>query len=86
MSTPITDYGLGYSKSREDVLFEKFENKSVIIALARDCFNPFGNIIYSHQDVGVAKGHMKRSHEVNAPDIKKISYENEVQMHHVLAC
>ena len=36
MSTPITDYGLGYSKSREDVLFEKFENNSMIIAFARD--------------------------------------------------
>ena len=73
MSTPITDYGLGYSKSREDVLFEKFENNSMIIAFARDRFNSFRNIVHCHQDVGVAKGHRKRSHEVNAPDIEKIN-------------
>ena len=74
MSTPITDYGFGYSKSGEDVLFEKFENNSVIISFAWDCFNPFRNIIHSHQDVGIAKGHRKMSHEVNAPNIKKINY------------
>ena len=74
MSTPITDYSLGYSKSREDVLFKKFENNSVIIAFAQDRFNLFRNIVHSHQDVGVAKGHRKRSHEVNAPYIKKINY------------
>ena len=74
MSTPITDYSLGYSKSREDVLFKKFENNSVIIAFAQYRFNLLRNIVHSHQDVGVAKGHRKRSHEVNAPDIKKNNY------------
>ena len=74
MSTPITDYSPRYSKSREDVLFEKFENNLVIIAFTRDRFNPLRNIIYSYQDVGVAKGYRKRSHEVNALDIKKINY------------
>ena len=55
MSTPITDYGFRDSKFREDVLFEKFENNSMVILLARDCFNPFRNIIHSHQDVRIAK-------------------------------
>ena len=73
MSTPTIDYGFGYSKFGQDVLFEKFENNFVIIAFARDCFNLFRNIIYSYQDIGVAKGHRKRSHEVNALDIEKIN-------------
>ena len=59
MSSPITDYGFGYSKSGEDVLFEKFENNSVIIMLVWDRFNPFRNIVHSHQDVGIARGHRK---------------------------
>ena len=74
MSTPITDYGFRYSKSGEDVLFEKFENNFVIISLAWDCFNLFRNIIHSHQDVRIAEGHRKLSHEVNGPYIKKINY------------
>ena len=86
MNTPITNYGFGYSKSGEDVLFEKFENNFVIISFARDCFNPFRNIIHSHQDVWIAKGHRKRSHEVNAPYIKKINYQYGVQRHYVHAC
>ena len=74
MCTHITDYGFGYSKYGEDVLFEKFENNSVIISFASDCFYPFRNIIHSHQNVGIDKGHRKRFHEVNAPYIKKINY------------
>ena len=74
MNTLITDYGFRYSKSGEDVLFEKFENNSMVISLARDYFNPFRNIIHSHQDVRIVEGHRKRSHEVNAPYIKKINY------------
>ena len=74
MSTPITNYGFGYFKSGEDVLFEKFKNRSMVILLARDFFNPFRNIIHSYQDVRIAKGPRKRSHEVNAPYIKKINY------------
>ena len=71
MSTPITNYGFGYPKSRENVLLQKFENNSMIIVFPRDYFNLFRNIINHHQDVGVAKGHRKRSHEVNALDIEK---------------
>ena len=55
MNTLITDYGFRYSKSGEDVLFEKFDNNSMVILLEWDCFNPFRNIIHSHQDVRIAK-------------------------------
>ena len=65
---------------------ENLENHSMVIVLAWDYLNPFRNIIYSHQDVGVAKGYRKRSHEANAPDIKKINYQYGVQRNYVHAC
>ena len=70
MSTSITDYGFGRPKSRENVLFKKLENYSVVIMLTWDCLNLLRNIIYSYQDVRVAKRHRKWSHEVNAPNVK----------------
>ena len=58
----------------------------MVIVFAWDCLNPLRNLIYSYQDVRVAKRHREWFHEVNAPNIKKINYQNRVQRHHVPAC
>ena len=58
----------------------------MVIVFVWDCLNPLRNIIYSYQDVTIAKRHREWSHEVNALNIKKINYQNGVQRHHVPAC
>ena len=71
MSTSITNYGFRHSKSWENIFLQELDNHPMVIVFAWNCFNPLRNIIDFHQDVGVAKWHRKRSHEVNAPYIKR---------------
>ena len=86
MSTLITNYGFGHPKFWEDVLLEKLENHYMVIVFVWGCLNPLRNIIYSYQDVTIAKRHREWSHEVNAPNKKKTNYQNGVQRHHVPTC
>ena len=71
MSTSITNYGFGHPKLWEDVLLEKLEKHSMVIVFVWDYLNSLRNIIYSYQDVTIAKRHREWSHEVNAPNKKK---------------
>jgi len=42
-------------QSMKRYFFQELENNFVVVCLARDGFNPFGYVIYSHQDVLVPK-------------------------------
>ena len=67
----------------KNVFFQELDNNFVVICLARDGFNPFGYVIYSHQDVLVPKWARKRTHKVNAPNVKEFYFQNCVYGHHI---
>src|SRR5664279_3011320 len=77
----ITDDGSRNSKAREDDVSEQSFHCIGVRILARHCFHPLGNIVNCHQDVLVPTRRWKRSHEVNAPDIKDVYLKNGVEGH-----
>ena len=53
MSTPITDYDSGNTKSAEDVFLEEFQHGLGIISGCSNCFYPLRYIVHCHQNVSV---------------------------------
>ena len=51
MTPTITDNCPGVTKSRKDVFFNKFDNRVTIIRSGWNRLYPFGDIIYSKQNV-----------------------------------
>ena len=78
IQTSITSYGFGNPKSREYILLQKFQNHPVVYCPARNCFNPLGHIVNSHQNVEVSKGGREWSHEIDPPYVEKVNYQNRV--------
>ena len=70
MLTSITDDCSRHIKPSKDSVFQKLDHHSVVIGLACNSLHPFGHIVHSNQDVQIAIGVRKRSHEINAPNIK----------------
>ena len=71
------------TKPSKDSVSQKLDHNSVAISLASNSVHPFGHIVHSNQDVQIAKGVWKRSHEINALHIKNLNYQNRVEGHHV---
>ena len=70
MLTSITYDCSRCTKSSKDSVFQELDHHSVVIGLACNSLHTLGHIIHSNQDVQMAKGVRKRSHEINAPHIK----------------
>ena len=83
MLTSITYDCSRSTKPSKDSVFQKLDHHSVVIGLACNGLHPFGHIVHNNQDVQIAKGVQKRSHEINAPHIKNFSDQNRVKGHHI---
>ena len=51
MRTSISNNGFRYPKPGKDIGFQEFEYHPMVIGLVGDCFNLFGDIVHSHQNV-----------------------------------
>ena len=49
----------------------------------RKCFDPFGHVVHSHQDVFALLRHWERTHEVNSLDIEDIHLKIALQGHYI---
>ena len=78
MGYVVTDYCVRCAEPRKNVFFEKFHNNSMVVGFARNGFNPFGDIIDGEKNIQVSKRIGKRSHKVDAPNIKDFDRENGV--------
>jgi hypothetical protein len=67
MLTSITYDCSRHTETRKDNVFQKLDRNSVVIGLACNRFHLLRYIVHSNQDVEIAKGVQKRSHEINAP-------------------
>ena len=83
MLISITDDCLRRTKLSKDSVFQKLDHHSVVIGLACNSLHPLGHIVHNNQDVQMAKGVRERSHEINAPHIKNLNYQNRVEGHHI---
>jgi hypothetical protein len=45
--------------------------------------HPLGHIVHNNQNVQIAKGVQKRSHEINAPNVKNLNYQNGIEGNHI---
>ena len=70
MSAIIADYGSKGSEVRKNVLFQELDNNFVVICLASNGLYPLKYIVHNHQDVLVSKWIRKKTHEVDAPNVK----------------
>ena len=75
MLTSITYDCSKRTKPSKDSVFQELDHHSVVIGLACNSLDPLGHIVHSNQDVQIAKGVQKRSHEINAPHIKNLNYQ-----------
>jgi uncharacterized membrane protein len=79
MLTSITYDCSRSTKTSKDSVFQKLDHNFVVIGLACNNFHPFGHIVYSNEDVQITKRVWERSHEINAPHIKNLNNQNEVE-------
>jgi hypothetical protein len=83
MLTSITNDCSRHTKLSKYSVFQKFDYNSVVIGLACNYFHPLGHIVYSNQDVQIAKGVWEMSHEINAPYIENLNNQNLIERNHV---
>jgi hypothetical protein len=69
---PITNNGTWCPERCKHIVLQKLQHNSMIIAFASNGLHPLGNIVYSHENVGVPIRVREGSHEVDAPNIKKL--------------
>jgi hypothetical protein len=72
------------TKRSEDSVLQNLDHNLVVIVLACNSLHPFRHIVHSNEDIEVAKGVWKRSHEINAPHIKNLNNQNGLEGHHIL--
>jgi len=65
-------------------LFEKLSHHTEVIGRASRCLHPFGDIIHRNQDKSVMPQRWERSYKVDAPNIKYLDFEDEVEGHLIL--
>jgi hypothetical protein len=83
MLASITYDCLRRTKPSKDSVSQKLDHNSVVISLASNGLHPLGHIVHSNQDVQIAIRVRKRSHEINAPNIKNLNNQNQVEGHHI---
>ena len=83
MLTSITnDCSRGTKKSKDSVL-KKLDHNFVVIGLTCNHLHPFGHIVLSNRNVDIAKRVWEGAHEIDAPHIKNLNYQNGVEGHHI---
>jgi hypothetical protein len=78
--TSITDDRSRCTKPSKNSVLQKFDN-SVVIGLVRNRLHPLGHIVHSNQNVQKSEGVWERSHEIDAPYIKNLNYQNGIEGH-----
>ena len=83
MLPPITDNGMWCPKTCKHIFIQKLKDDYMIICFASNGLHPLGNIVNNHKDVEVPIRVREWSHEVDAPNIKKLHNQDQVQRHHI---
>jgi hypothetical protein len=83
MLASITYDCLRRTKPSKDSVFQKLDHNSMVISLASNDLHPLGHIVHSNQNVQITIGVWKRSHEINALNIKNLNNQNRVEGHHI---
>ena len=90
LKNPVAEMvaSITYNHSRctepsKDSVSQKLDHNSVVISLASNGLHPLGHIVHSNQDVQIAIGVWKWSHEINALHIKNLNDQNRVEGHHI---
>src|SRR5690606_39302617 len=72
-----------YSKSWKDDRSEHLGHDPCIIGWTSNCFNPFRNIVHSHQYVFILVRDWERSHEVDPPAVEHLYFQDVVLRHFI---
>jgi hypothetical protein len=80
---PFANDGTWCPKMCKHIFFQNLKHNSMIIGLTSNSLHPLGNIINCHKDEKVRIRVRERSHEVDAPNIKKFHNKNQAQGHHI---
>jgi hypothetical protein len=83
MRTSITDNCSRCTTPSKNSVLKKFDHNSVVIGLACNCLHPLGHIVHSNQNLQKPGGVWERSHEIDAPHIKNLNYQNRIEGNHV---
>jgi hypothetical protein len=81
--TSITDNRSRCTKPSKNSVLQKLDHNSMVIGLARNHLHLLGHIVHSNQNVHKFEGVWERSHEIDAPYIKNLNYQNGIEEHHV---